>query len=93
MESEKISEKIRTFVRLRPSQGRPEDLASSEDFYLTAGGSQEEGSLSIHEYERNGRCVYYSNTLKRDYQFQFDGFFDENVTQAEVSHSPISPSY
>jgi hypothetical protein len=81
MENDKISEKIRTFIRLRP-QGKLEDT-SSEEFYLTGSGS--ENSLSINDYDKNGSCVYYSNTLKRDYRFKFDGFFDGDVNQAEVN--------
>jgi hypothetical protein len=79
-ENDRISEKIRTFIRLRP-QGKLEDT-SSEEFYLTGSGCDH--SLSITDHDKNGSCVYYSNTLKRDYKFKFDGFFDGDVNQAEV---------
>lgn len=81
MENEKISENIHTFIRLRPDL--PEDN-TGDDFYLT--GSSETGS-AITEYSRKGSCTYYSSSLKREHQFQVDGFFDGQTNQEEVRKS------
>jgi hypothetical protein len=82
MENERISEHIRTFVRMRPEVEVADDNASQENFYLTGSG-QESGS-AISEYDKTGNCRYFSTTLKRDYQFKVDGFFDGSTKQDEV---------
>lgn len=79
MENEKISENIRTFVRLRPNL--PED-SNSEEFYLT---SSTEISSSISDYSKDGSLTYFSSILKKEQKFKVDGFFDNEITQEEVN--------
>lgn len=79
MENEKIFEHIRTFIRMRPEIIEDQ---TQEEFYLTS--SNDISSSSITEYQKTGKCSYFSQLLKKDYQFKFDGFFDGDVTQAEV---------
>jgi hypothetical protein len=83
MENERISEHIRTFVRMRPEVAVLDDNNSQENFYLT--GSGHESGSAISDYDKNGNCRYFSTTLKRDYQFKVDGFFDGNIKQDEVT--------
>jgi hypothetical protein len=75
-----INEHIKVFCRIRPEL--PEDNNSENQFYITGDGS--ESTSSITQSTNDGKIIYNSANMKKEYEFKVDGIFDQKTQQDKV---------